>query len=628
VLSIKSGIRGLLDLFSCGSKATKWFKRLVAYAKCNRDSCEKQTRQVAARDEKWVPTQESVKISTTNVRLETIVPQKEETFQVIIDVIKNSTRYKAFTISAEIDYKQLKKDRHENMPYLRRVVKKKVKITADDNIVPEPDVALQLGRSMSLTKAAVEETARQIYATHARITSRRQLGTRGSSKGTGVSLGVLDESTVVPATSSEGTGTKPGDKEKVTSEANVLLKWGSKQESEYSKEENDDETIEWVDTNKEEENKDDDNDKSIDLEQIDDEETDDEFVHGEEHVQDNDEETDDEFVQGDEQVNDDDNEEMTNAKDITYAEINSLLDIKIQYEVPHIKYPSVLTVPILVISEPSVLTPIPETPLIAPATPLLPPLSVSTIPHELLQKTTPIISSPIITEALTITTIILEYDALNVVQLRVAKLEKDVYELKKIDHSKYSIKPAPEPSKIQTSTIDFKPESKKSALEIRKIKKEQAEKQKMLKYTIKSTNKATLKEYDQKSALYHLMNENKSFNRNPANHALYHAVMKSLIEDENAMDKGKIVNVVSVSVKKLHGYGHLEEIEVRRADRQVYKFKEGDFVDLYLNDIKDMLLLAVQHKLSQLDSSDIVDLIVTRHMFTRSLIIKRRVKDL
>ncbi|GJS63608.1 hypothetical protein Tco_0678172 [Tanacetum coccineum] len=34
------------------------------------------------------------------------------------------------------------------------------------------------------------------------------------------------------------------------------------------------------------------------------------------------------------------------------------------------------------------------------------------------------------------------------------------------------------------------------------------------------------------------MHENKSFNRNPVNHALYHALMEALIEDENAMDKG------------------------------------------------------------------------------------------
>ncbi|GKC63486.1 hypothetical protein Tco_1096084, partial [Tanacetum coccineum] len=60
------------------------------------------TQQVAAHDEKWVPSAERVKISSTNIRLETIVPQKEETFQVIIDVIKNSTCFKDFTISADV----------------------------------------------------------------------------------------------------------------------------------------------------------------------------------------------------------------------------------------------------------------------------------------------------------------------------------------------------------------------------------------------------------------------------------------------------------------------------------------------------------------------------------------------
>ncbi|GKB78891.1 hypothetical protein Tco_0945786 [Tanacetum coccineum] len=59
----------------------------------------------------------------------------------------------------------------------------------------------------------------------------------------------------------------------------------------------------------------------------------------------------------------------------------------------------------------------------------------------------------------------------------------------------------------------------------------------MPKYTIKSIDNASLKEYDQKSALYQTMHENKSFNRNPANHALYHALMEALIEDENAIDK-------------------------------------------------------------------------------------------
>ncbi|GJT13582.1 hypothetical protein Tco_0860624 [Tanacetum coccineum] len=78
----------------------------------------------------------------------------------------------------------------------------------------------------------------------------------------------------------------------------------------------------------------------------------------------------------------------------------------------------------------------------------------------------------------------------------------------------------------------------------------------------------------------------------------------------NVYSTQKILGVKSVSVKKLHGYGYLEEIMVKRADQQLYKFKEGDFVDLHLNDIEDMLLLVVQHKLFHLNDSDIVDFIV------------------
>ncbi|GJR98105.1 hypothetical protein Tco_0270279 [Tanacetum coccineum] len=90
----------------------------------------------------------------------------------------------------------------------------------------------------------------------------------------------------------------------------------------------------------------------------------------------------------------------------------------------------------------------------------------------------------------------------------------------------------------------------------------------------------------------------------------------------------EILGVKSISVKKLHGYGHLEEIVVKRFDQQLYKFKECDFVDLHLNDIEDMFLLAVQHKLFHLDRSDIVDFIIGLCMFTRSLILKRLVQDL
>ncbi|GJZ70500.1 hypothetical protein Tco_0634050 [Tanacetum coccineum] len=57
-----------------------------------------------------------------------------------------------------------------------------------------------------------------------------------------------------------------------------------------------------------------------------------------------------------------------------------------------------------------------------------------------------------------------------------------------------------------------------------------------------------------------------------------------------------------------YGYGHLEETEVRRSDQQLYKFMEGDFLRLYLNDIEDMLLLVVQNNLFNLKGEDIMHL--------------------
>ncbi|GKC44643.1 hypothetical protein Tco_1062365 [Tanacetum coccineum] len=83
----------------------------------------------------------------------------------------------------------------------------------------------------------------------------------------------------------------------------------------------------------------------------------------------------------------------------------------------------------------------------------------------------------------------------------------------------------------------------------------------------------------------------------------------------------------SIIKMKAARYDLVEEIVMRRADRQLYNFKEGDFINLHLNDIEDMLLLVVQHKLFHLDGEVIVDLAVALRMFTRSLIIKKMVKD-
>ncbi|GJZ23451.1 hypothetical protein Tco_0560910 [Tanacetum coccineum] len=50
----------------------------------------------------------------------------------------------------------------------------------------------------------------------------------------------------------------------------------------------------------------------------------------------------------------------------------------------------------------------------------------------------------------------------------------------------------------------------------------------------------------------------------------------------------RIIAVTKMKVMKWYDYGYLEEIEVRREDQQLYKFKEGDFPRLHLHDIKDM----------------------------------------
>ncbi|GJX58539.1 hypothetical protein Tco_0289929 [Tanacetum coccineum] len=77
-----------------------------------------------------------------------------------------------------------------------------------------------------------------------------------------------------------------------------------------------------------------------------------------------------------------------------------------------------------------------------------------------------------------------------------------------------------------------------------------------------------------------------------------------------------------------HGYGYLEEIVVRRANNVLYRFKEGDFSRLRINDIDHMLILVVQNWLTNLLGDDVADFAIALRMFTRSLVIQKRVKDL
>ncbi|GJZ66703.1 hypothetical protein Tco_0623399 [Tanacetum coccineum] len=84
----------------------------------------------------------------------------------------------------------------------------------------------------------------------------------------------------------------------------------------------------------------------------------------------------------------------------------------------------------------------------------------------------------------------------------------------------------------------------------------------------------------------------------------------------------RILEVTRVVVMKKHGYGYLQEIEVRRADNDLYTFKEGDFPCIRINDIEDMLLLVFQNRLTNL-SGDVKKINVTTPKTTRPELEKR-----
>ncbi|GKE27771.1 hypothetical protein Tco_1443155, partial [Tanacetum coccineum] len=402
----------------------------------------------------------------------------------------------------------------------KRSVKKKVTLSADDNIIfDDHDAALELAKSINKTKAKEAEATRKVHATHVGIvtesvpeSAKKKSGGRNSK-----SIVIQDTPSVPkskPATSktklkgapsltpeeqeatdimqalkeskktsirqpgtggsNKGTGTKPG----VPDESTV----GDDQDSEHSDNDNDD-----VEKDDKYDDADDEGDDHIsDTQDADDEdfktESDEYDIYKYKiHVR---KDEDEEMINSEVDDSDKGDEEITNAakahaektsevkddvkktelppsssslsvssgfgdqflkissdsclvstiKDTTDTEINSLLEVKIQSEVPHTQSPSVLSVPVSVISEPIVPTPVQESPSTATAT-TLPPPSVSTTPSVPQQTTTPIPTPPTTTDAQIITTAVPESNALTTIKLRVAKLEKDVSELKTVDHS-------------------------------------------------------------------------------------------------------------------------------------------------------------------------------------------------
>ncbi|GJZ31625.1 hypothetical protein Tco_0576672 [Tanacetum coccineum] len=458
-----------------------------------------------------------VKISSTNVKLETTMQQKEETFQVVIDVIKNSTCFKAFTITTEvpeifmqqfwytikkdiclrvegeeftevqdddvaltflidlgykdfaiqIDHMKERKSRRETMPFPRftKVIinhflsqhKSLFKLQfqhyhtiKDDGIVnrlkfvrigedyqeyglPIPDMMLnEKIKQLESYQMFIKYSSGQIPPKKSRGKGSQGKKTADVSQ---ESIDVSKESEHEPAKKKTGSRSTRG----VNKKLQILCKL-SKKARKLAGQPCTGGSNEGIEMKDKDGDADDEGDDHIsDIQDTNDEDAETESDEDEIYKDGDEENTN--VVKPDarntEEVKDDakkaelpptsfnlyvssgfgnqflkllyDTSLVSTVKDTIDAEINSLLDIKIQSEVPHIQSPSVLRVPVSVIYEPSVLTQVQETPSVAPITTLPPPF-VSTIPPVPHQTTAPIPTQPITADAPTITTVVPKSD--------------------------------------------------------------------------------------------------------------------------------------------------------------------------------------------------------------------------
>ncbi|GJT70112.1 hypothetical protein Tco_1029398 [Tanacetum coccineum] len=223
----------------------------------------------------------------------------------LTNAIKQSEAYKAF-IDYSIGLVPPKKTRGKGSKGKQQEVttKKKIVITIDDNIITnDPDVAFELGKSISKTDAEVADETMRVHETHARLVIEKATSEEASEESSGelyhkvirrrrtCGVTIRDTPSVSKKTSreatrivqqsggsSEGAGITPEvpDEPKASSVAkakhNVVIEWGFEEESDKFNDNVDD--IPWVSTSDEEEKGDDEDDRSIDIKETDDERSD------------------------------------------------------------------------------------------------------------------------------------------------------------------------------------------------------------------------------------------------------------------------------------------------------------------------------------------------------------------
>ncbi|GJW87695.1 hypothetical protein Tco_0163035 [Tanacetum coccineum] len=90
----------------------------------------------------------------------------------------------------------------------------------------------------------------------------------------------------------------------------------------------------------------------------------------------------------------------------------------------------------------------------------------------------------------------------------------------------------------------------------------------------------------------------------------------------------RILSVISIKTYERYRYNYLREIVLRRADYNEYKISEKDFKSLHPNDFEDLNILHIQGMLDHPPKQDKVNLHNAVSLWTRNIVIRKRVEDL
>ncbi|GJV52590.1 hypothetical protein Tco_1448331 [Tanacetum coccineum] len=597
--------------------------------------------QQVALDDALVAPEDRVVIGKCNRRINLTKTQKEAIYQVGLDTLTLSPCYNAFLITDDVpeiymhqvpNQEFVEPHSHdeivtfikslgykgplESVPDLavnpkkarkrtKATVtpKKKSSFTTDDNIIPDLDVALELGKSISKIKVEEHEEARKIHETHERIitakptsdeesdaqsqklkgmemlsddalleveirkaikASRRdymfQQETSGSSEGVGITPKVPDVTKAifgVQDITDEDWGSDDdivlsSDDERIESEKETT-KSGKTNENSDDEEEHVKEEYEH-----EADNVHDDVEKQgdVNVEMKDDE------IAAESKV---DEEMDDAAQANAEKIDKEkgDTEQDVNDQVVKDAQVKdddhaTTIVPVIQKEKPDVP-PSNFSLSILsdyVIPEHSIPTPTPAQQVL-----IVTPFTSN------IQQSTPIPTPPKTSEAPAITTT--SHDPLPVVIQRLSNLE-----------TKFEVSDFVTPSieskvrdMLQEYTINPKQHgSQKDVLEIQKIKLEHATKKQLPKHSAKPFDQAAKAEFDQKEILFKMMRDSKSYEKHLTHQALYDALMLSIILGEDYMERAK---AAEPPTQKKRRHDDKDQDPSARSDQEMKKSKKS-----------------------------------------------------